>query len=79
MSTDINGVGVAQKIQNQYGLNLNIGDGYLWLLTLSLVNTTIVGTVEHEYCQHELMNIVEKLEFYSSQAHCYASIMQKLT
>ena len=31
-STDINGVGVTQKTQNQGELNLNIDDGYLCLL-----------------------------------------------
>ena len=65
-STDINGVGGAQKTQNQGRLNLNIGDEYLCLLlSLDLISgqwpfPAIVGTVEHEYCQHELMNVVEE-------------------
>ena len=63
-STDINGVGVAQKTQNQCGLNLNIA--WRWvpppvnLMSGQCPFSAIVGTVEHEYCQHELMNVIEE-------------------
>ena len=61
---DINGVGVAQKTQNQGGLNLNIGDVYLSLLrSLDLISHFLplwVTTVEHKCCQHGLINVVEE-------------------